>query len=76
VNNLAPISNIGDVRHYSTGDVFNVGTKALQFQAMQEKEMLYDMTWVQNSALEITMNKLLDLIGGFFHLNLNYQSYR
>lgn len=23
--------------------------------------MLYDMTWVQNSALEITMNKLLDL---------------
>jgi len=41
---------------------------------MQENEMLYDMTWVQNSALEITMNKLLDLIGGFFHLNLNYQS--
>jgi hypothetical protein len=26
VNNLAPISNIGDVRHYSTVDVFNVGT--------------------------------------------------
>ncbi len=76
MNNLAPISNIGDVRQYPTGDVFNVGTKALQFQAMQEKEMLYDMTWVQNSALEITMNKLLDLIGDFFHLNLNYQSYR